>query len=268
MIIASEPAFRKALVFLNRRMRDLRCEARVAQIRITREIIRGTQLRHVVSQCRKKDVECCLLRIAVFGRNVTDQLEITADRNTLKSPTQHNYVLGLNLCFTVNCDQLRIAPQLPLDFENITWRVGRPASIWFVIMEYILEQRIFVYNAHITEKSYKKCRILFPVIDKSINYIYNVMSIFRLLRAVQPVMYRFKQLVLDINLKGTKYHFSEQIKAIERYSVIDSNFKIVSKSIILLESSKLQLSEALNIVDKVSQTVIQNNNSLISEKVK
>ncbi|KAJ4442776.1 hypothetical protein ANN_04368 [Periplaneta americana] len=49
---------------------------------------------------------------------------------------------------------------------------------------------------------------------------------------------------------------------------IDSNFKIVSKSIILLESSKLQLSEALNIVDKVSQTVIQNNNSLISEKVK
>ncbi|KAJ4435304.1 hypothetical protein ANN_17914 [Periplaneta americana] len=49
---------------------------------------------------------------------------------------------------------------------------------------------------------------------------------------------------------------------------IDSNFKIVSKSIILLESSKLQLSEVLNIVDKVSQTVIQNNNSLISEKVK
>ncbi|KAJ4437895.1 hypothetical protein ANN_13834 [Periplaneta americana] len=49
---------------------------------------------------------------------------------------------------------------------------------------------------------------------------------------------------------------------------IDSNFKIVSKCIILLQSSKLQLSEALNIVDKVSQTVIQNNNSLISEKVK
>ncbi|KAJ4430339.1 hypothetical protein ANN_22555 [Periplaneta americana] len=49
---------------------------------------------------------------------------------------------------------------------------------------------------------------------------------------------------------------------------IDSHFKIVSKSIILLESSKLQLSEALNIVYKVSQTVIQNNNSLISEKVK
>ncbi|KAJ4443721.1 hypothetical protein ANN_05396 [Periplaneta americana] len=49
---------------------------------------------------------------------------------------------------------------------------------------------------------------------------------------------------------------------------IDSNFKIVSKSITLLESSNLQLSEALNIVDKVSQTVIQNNNSLISEKVK
>ncbi|KAJ4432499.1 hypothetical protein ANN_21119 [Periplaneta americana] len=49
---------------------------------------------------------------------------------------------------------------------------------------------------------------------------------------------------------------------------IDSNFKIVSKSITLLESSKLQLSEALNIVYKVSQAVIQNNNSLISEKVK
>ncbi|KAJ4449258.1 hypothetical protein ANN_00655 [Periplaneta americana] len=49
---------------------------------------------------------------------------------------------------------------------------------------------------------------------------------------------------------------------------INSNFKIVSKSTILLESSKLQLSEALNIVDKVSQTIIQNNNSLISEKVK
>ncbi|KAJ4450958.1 hypothetical protein ANN_02393 [Periplaneta americana] len=48
----------------------------------------------------------------------------------------------------------------------------------------------------------------------------------------------------------------------------DSDFKIVSKSITLLESSKLQLSEALNIVDKVSQTVIQNNNLLISEKVK
>ncbi|KAJ4450589.1 hypothetical protein ANN_02014 [Periplaneta americana] len=49
---------------------------------------------------------------------------------------------------------------------------------------------------------------------------------------------------------------------------IDSDFKIVSKSIALLESSKLQLSDALNIVDKVSQTVIRNNNSLISEKVK
>ncbi|KAJ4426861.1 hypothetical protein ANN_26660 [Periplaneta americana] len=59
---------------------------------------------------------------------------------------------------------------------------------------------------------------------------------------------------------------SEQI--LEDILFIDSNFEIVSKSIILLESSKLQLSEVLNIVDKVSQTVIQNNNSLISEKVK
>ncbi|KAJ4447306.1 hypothetical protein ANN_09310 [Periplaneta americana] len=59
---------------------------------------------------------------------------------------------------------------------------------------------------------------------------------------------------------------SEQL--LEDILSIDSNFKIVSKSIILLESSKLQLSEALNIVDKVSQTVIQNNNSLISEKLK
>ncbi|KAJ4450067.1 hypothetical protein ANN_01474 [Periplaneta americana] len=55
---------------------------------------------------------------------------------------------------------------------------------------------------------------------------------------------------------------SEQL--LEDILFIDSNLKIVS----LLESSKLQLSEALNIVDKVSQTVIQNNNSLISEKVK
>ncbi|KAJ4447804.1 hypothetical protein ANN_09812 [Periplaneta americana] len=38
---------------------------------------------------------------------------------------------------------------------------------------------------------------------------------------------------------------------------IDSNFKIMSKSIILLESSKLQLSEALNIVYKVSQTIME-----------
>ncbi|KAJ4431853.1 hypothetical protein ANN_20459 [Periplaneta americana] len=59
---------------------------------------------------------------------------------------------------------------------------------------------------------------------------------------------------------------SEQL--LEDILFIDSNFKIVSKSIILLESSKLQLSEALNIVEKVSQTVIQNNNSLISENVK
>ncbi|KAJ4426443.1 hypothetical protein ANN_27257 [Periplaneta americana] len=57
-------------------------------------------------------------------------------------------------------------------------------------------------------------------------------------------------------------------KLLEDILFIDSNFKIVSKSIVLLESSKLQLSEALNIVDKVSQIVIQNNNSLISEKVK
>ncbi|KAJ4449506.1 hypothetical protein ANN_00906 [Periplaneta americana] len=59
---------------------------------------------------------------------------------------------------------------------------------------------------------------------------------------------------------------SEQL--LEDNLFIDSNFKIVSKSITLLESSKLQLSEALNIVYNVSQTVIQNNNSLISEKVK
>ncbi|KAJ4435346.1 hypothetical protein ANN_17959 [Periplaneta americana] len=60
---------------------------------------------------------------------------------------------------------------------------------------------------------------------------------------------------------------SEQL--LEDILFIDSNFKIVSKkSITLLESSKLKLSDALNIVDKVSQTVIQNNNSLISEKVK
>ncbi|KAJ4434135.1 hypothetical protein ANN_16455 [Periplaneta americana] len=58
---------------------------------------------------------------------------------------------------------------------------------------------------------------------------------------------------------------SEQL--LEDILFIDSDFKIVSKSITLLESSKLQLSEALNIVDKISQTVIQNNNSLISEKV-
>ncbi|KAJ4428923.1 hypothetical protein ANN_25919 [Periplaneta americana] len=55
---------------------------------------------------------------------------------------------------------------------------------------------------------------------------------------------------------------------VEDILFIDSNFKIVSKSITLLEPSKLKLSEALNIVDKVSQTVIQNNNSLVSEKVK
>ncbi|KAJ4448779.1 hypothetical protein ANN_00170 [Periplaneta americana] len=43
-------------------------------------------------------------------------------------------------------------------------------------------------------------------------------------------------------------------RLLEDILFIDSNFKIVSKSIILLESSKLQLSDALNIVDKVSQT--------------
>ncbi|KAJ4432057.1 hypothetical protein ANN_20671 [Periplaneta americana] len=65
---------------------------------------------------------------------------------------------------------------------------------------------------------------------------------------------------------AVKLLLSEEL--LEDILFIDSNFKIVCKSIILLESSKLQLSEALNIVDKVSQTVIQNNNSLISEKVK
>ncbi|KAJ4426662.1 hypothetical protein ANN_26460 [Periplaneta americana] len=56
---------------------------------------------------------------------------------------------------------------------------------------------------------------------------------------------------------------SEQL--LEDILFIDSNFKIASKSITLLESSKLQLSEALNIVYKVSQTVIQNNNFRKSE---
>ncbi|KAJ4445495.1 hypothetical protein ANN_07303 [Periplaneta americana] len=59
---------------------------------------------------------------------------------------------------------------------------------------------------------------------------------------------------------------SEQL--LEDILFIDSNFKIVSKSISLLELFNLQLSEALNIVYKISQTVIQNNNSLISEKIK
>ncbi|KAJ4434267.1 hypothetical protein ANN_22819 [Periplaneta americana] len=45
---------------------------------------------------------------------------------------------------------------------------------------------------------------------------------------------------------------SEQL--LEDILFIDSNFKIVSKSITLLESSKLKLSEALNIVYNVSQT--------------
>ncbi|KAJ4429893.1 hypothetical protein ANN_22097 [Periplaneta americana] len=43
---------------------------------------------------------------------------------------------------------------------------------------------------------------------------------------------------------------SEQL--LEDIVFTDSNLKIVPKSITLLESSKLQLSEALNIVDKVS----------------
>ena len=43
---------------------------------------------------------------------------------------------------------------------------------------------------------------------------------------------------------------SEQL--LEDILFIDSNFKIVSKSINLLESSKLKLSEVLNIVDRVS----------------
>ncbi|KAJ4427607.1 hypothetical protein ANN_25255 [Periplaneta americana] len=49
---------------------------------------------------------------------------------------------------------------------------------------------------------------------------------------------------------------SEQL--LEDNLFIDSNFKIVSKSITVSESSKLQLSKALNIVDKISQIVIQN----------
>ncbi|KAJ4435744.1 hypothetical protein ANN_18361 [Periplaneta americana] len=43
---------------------------------------------------------------------------------------------------------------------------------------------------------------------------------------------------------------SEQL--LEDILFIDSNFKIVSKSITLLESSNLQLSEALNVVYEVS----------------
>ncbi|KAJ4435841.1 hypothetical protein ANN_18460 [Periplaneta americana] len=63
-------------------------------------------------------------------------------------------------------------------------------------------------------------------------------------------------------------HYGKIMELLEDILFNDSNFKIVSKRITLLESSKLQLSEALNIVDKVAQTVIQNKNSLISEKVK
>ncbi|KAJ4442590.1 hypothetical protein ANN_04178 [Periplaneta americana] len=44
-----------------------------------------------------KDVECCLLRIAVFGRNVTDQLKFTAKRNTLKSSTPSQLRTGYNI---------------------------------------------------------------------------------------------------------------------------------------------------------------------------
>ncbi|KAJ4444507.1 hypothetical protein ANN_06300 [Periplaneta americana] len=49
---------------------------------------------------------------------------------------------------------------------------------------------------------------------------------------------------------------SEQL--LEDILFIDSNFKIVSKRITLLESSKLQISKALNKADKASQIVIQN----------
>ncbi|KAJ4451325.1 hypothetical protein ANN_02787 [Periplaneta americana] len=63
-------------------------------------------------------------------------------------------------------------------------------------------------------------------------------------------------------------YYGKIMELLEDILFIESNFKIVSKSITLIESSKLQFSEILNIVYNVSQTVIQNNNSLISEKVK
>ncbi|KAJ4432703.1 hypothetical protein ANN_21340 [Periplaneta americana] len=82
----------------------------------------------------------------------------------------------------------------------------------------------------------------------------------------QPVLTRWKTWFDAVNYYAEYY--GKIMELLEDILFIDSNFKIVSKSITLLESSKLQLSDALNIVDKVSQTVIQNNNSLISEKVK
>ncbi|KAJ4450619.1 hypothetical protein ANN_02047 [Periplaneta americana] len=82
----------------------------------------------------------------------------------------------------------------------------------------------------------------------------------------QPVLTRWGTWLDAVNYYAE--HYGKIMEVLEDILFIDSNFKIVSKSIILLESSKLQLSEAHNIVNKVSQTVIQNNNSLISEKVK
>ncbi|KAJ4441498.1 hypothetical protein ANN_11354 [Periplaneta americana] len=57
---------------------------------------------------KTEDVECCLLRIAVFGRNVTDQVKFSAERNTMKSstPAQLRTVncpkTGLNLTSNTN----------------------------------------------------------------------------------------------------------------------------------------------------------------------
>ncbi|KAJ4437994.1 hypothetical protein ANN_13933 [Periplaneta americana] len=83
---------------------------------------------------------------------------------------------------------------------------------------------------------------------------------------IMPVLTRWKTWLDAVNYYAEYY--GKIMELLEDILFIDSNFKIVFKSIILLESSKLQLSEVLNIVYKVSQTVIQNNNSLISEKVK
>ncbi|KAJ4425813.1 hypothetical protein ANN_27439 [Periplaneta americana] len=55
---------------------------------------------------------------------------------------------------------------------------------------------------------------------------------------------------------------SEQL--LEDILFIDSNFKIVSKSITLLESSKLQLSEALNIVDNITEPLL----SIVMDEIK
>ncbi|KAJ4440309.1 hypothetical protein ANN_08448 [Periplaneta americana] len=81
----------------------------------------------------------------------------------------------------------------------------------------------------------------------------------------QPVLTRWKTWLDAANYYYAKY-YGKIMELLEDILFIDSNFKIVSKSITLLESSNLQLSEALNIVDKVSQTIIQNNNSLIFRK--